>query len=238
MMRCPKMTRPRIRIPGEVAGCRCGRIARSLLIGCAALLCLSERSALAESRRLSWNFETETVGQPAADFTKITGRWEVLQDAGNLVFAQRAENRENILNIALIEATSYKDLDLSVRLKPTGGENDRGGGLIWRAKDRDNFYAARLCPYAPKHNRTKTANLRLYKMEAGRLTQLDHADAAVDDEWHTLRITMTGSQIVGYLDGRRSLEAEDASNLDVGRIGLWTRSDACTWFDDLTVSAP
>ena len=236
MMRRPWETRRRSL--SEVASCRSVRIVRLLVIGCAALLCLPQRSALAESRRLSWDFETETPGQAAVGFARISGRWEAMQDAGNLVFAQRAENRENVLNIALIEATSYKDLDLSVRLKPIGGENERGGGLIWRAKDKDNFYAVRLCPYIPKHNRTKTANLRLYKMEAGRLTQLDHADAAVDDEWHTLRITMTGSQIVGYLDGRRALEAEDASNLDVGRIGLWTRSDACTSFDDLTVSAP
>lgn len=208
------------------------------LLGFALLIVVATNSVFAESRRRSWDFEAETPGQPAADFTKIMGRWEVMEDAGKLVFAQRAENRENVLNIALVEQTSYKDLDLSVRLKPIGGENERGGGLIWRAKDRDNFYAVRLCPHVPRHNKTRTANLRLYKMEAGRLTQLDHADAPVDDEWHTLRITMNGSQIVGYLDGRRCLEAEDGTNLDVGRIGLWTRSDACTWFDDLTVFAP
>ena len=202
------------------------------------LIGIATSSAVAESRRRSWDFEAETAGQAAADFTKITGRWEVMEDAGKLVVAQRAENRGNVLNIALVEQTSYKDLDLSVRLKPIGGENERGGGLIWRAKDRDNFYAVRLCPHVPPHNKTKTANLRLYKMEAGRLTQLDHADAPIDDEWHTLRITMTGPQIAGYLDGRRCLEAEDGTNLDVGRIGLWTRSDACTWFDDLTVCAP
>jgi hypothetical protein len=115
-----------------------------------------------------------------------------------------------------------------VRLKAVAGETDRGGGLVWRAKDKNNYYIARYNPLEP--------NFRVYKVEDGKRTQLDHAEAPGDTEWHTLRITMNGREIFGYLDGKNLLEAEDSTFVDVGKIGLWSKSDARSYFDDLTVS--
>lgn len=175
-----------------------------------------------------WDFGSDEPGHIAQGFTGEVGRWEVARDGGEAVLAQRAENPKRTYNLALVAGSSYRDLDLSVRIKAVAGETDQGGGIVWRAKDKDNYYIARYNPLEP--------NLRLYKVEDGKRTQLDHADAPGDHGWHTLRITMKGREVLGYLDGRKLLEAEDETFAEAGRIGVWSKSDARSYFDDLTAS--
>jgi hypothetical protein len=181
----------------------------------------------AEEKR-SWNFEAESPGAIARGFSGQVGRWEVVADGSNHVLAQQAESGERVFNLALIDDTSYKDLDITVRVKAHTGQVDQGGGLVWRARDKDNYYVARYNPLED--------NLRVYKVENGVRTQLDHADAPGDHDWHTLRITMTDREILGYLDGKKLLVAEDSTFPDAGKIGLWTKADARSSFDDLAVA--
>lgn len=189
----------------------------------------------ASGRSLSIDFESDSPDRVARGFTNEVGRWEVARDGTNQVLAQRAENRMSVFNVTLVEQSSFKNVDLSVRIKAIAGENEQGGGLIWRAKDKDNYYAARYNPFRSRI-RPREPNICLYKVEAGKLTQLDHANVAGDTEWHTLRITMDETEIVGYLDERRLLQAEDSTFVDVGKVGLWSRSDAQSYFDELKVS--
>ncbi len=175
----------------------------------------------------AWNFESDTPGATATGVTTEVGQWKVVRDGGNHVLAQEAESERRTYNLALVNDTSYQNLDLSVRVKANTGEVDQGGGMVWRARDKDNYYVARYNPLED--------NFRLYKVEGGRRTQLDHADAPGDRQWHTLRITMNGREILGYLDGERVLVAEDSTFPDAGQIGLWSKADACSFFDDLTV---
>jgi hypothetical protein len=195
-------------------------------LGAAAMVVLIGAATAAPAR---WTFEADEVGKPAKGFTTEVGRWEVAQDGGDRVLAQRAENGNRVYNMAFVDGTSYKDLDISVRVKPQTGTLDQGGGMVWRAKDQDHYYVARWNPLED--------NLRLYKVENGRRTQLDHADAAGDRGWHTLRITMKDRDITGWLDGRKLLVAEDSTFPDAGKVGVWSKSDAQSYFDDLKVEA-
>jgi hypothetical protein len=187
------------------------------------------------ARPAQWNFQDDVVGQNARGFSNDRGRWQIELDGDNKVLAQRAENRINVINVAMLDDTSYRDVDLSLRLKADRGENEQGGGLVFRAQDKDNYYVARMNPYRSKVNTTKPS-FCLFKVENGIVTQMDRAESPTDKEWHTLRVTAKGPEIVAYLDGQKLLEAEDSTFLNVGHIGLWTKSDACTLFDDLTVS--
>lgn len=176
----------------------------------------------------SWDFEADAPGAIARGFTGAVGRWEVADDGGNRVLAQRAKSDDAAFNVALADGTSYQDLDLSVRLRAVAGELDRGGGLVWRARDARNYYVARYNPLED--------NVRVYKVEAGKRTQFRSADVPGDTKWHTLRVTMTGPKIVCWLDGTRYLEAEDTTFPDSGMVGLWSKADARTDFDDLAVT--
>jgi 3-keto-disaccharide hydrolase len=190
---------------------------------------LTSRFALAgDGQKKVWNFDGEAVGKIARGFSNEVGRWEVARDEARQVLYQKARNEDATFNVTLVEGTQYKDLDLSVQLRAVAGEVDRGGGVVWRAKDRNNYY---VCRYNPLED-----NFRVYKVEAGKRTMFKGARTDGDEKWHTLRVTMSGAKITCFFDGRKLLEAEDETFKEAGMIGLWSKADAQTYFDDLTVS--
>jgi hypothetical protein len=176
-----------------------------------------------------WNFESDPPGKIAKGFSAQVGTWEVARDGDNRVLAQKASNDDDTFNVVFVDVTKYKDVDISVRLKAVAGELDRGGGLVWRAKDKDHYYIARYNPLED--------NFRVYKVQAGKRTQFQSARTPGDTKWHTLRVTMTGTKIACYLDGTKYLEVDDATFSEAGRIGLWSKADARSYFDDLKVAA-
>jgi hypothetical protein len=189
---------------------------------------ISGLSLAAQATNKTWNFDAEVPGMIAKGFTNEVGQWEVAKDSDNLVLYQKAKNDDATFNVALVQGTSFKDLDLSVKLKAVAGEIDRGGGLVWRAKDAKNYYIARYNPLED--------NFRVYKVEDGKRTMFKGAKTPGDEKWHTLRVTMVGTKIACYLDGQKHLEAEDATFSEAGKIGLWSKADAQSYFDDLTVT--
>ncbi len=76
----------------------------------------------------------------------------------------------------------------------------------------------------------------MYKVQDGKRTQFQSAKIPGDDKWHTLRVTMLVTKIACYFDGQKYLEVEDATFPEAGMIGLWSKADAQSYFDDLTVS--
>lgn len=175
-----------------------------------------------------WDFESDAPGAIAKGFSAEVGTWEVAKDGSNHVLFQKAKNEDAVFNVALVRGTAHQDVDLSVKLKAVAGEVDRGGGLVWRVKDKDNYY---ICSYNPLED-----NYRVYKVEKGKRTQFASIKVPGDDAWHTLRATMSGAKITCYLDGKKLLEAEDSTFPGPGMIGLWSKADAQSYFDDLTLS--
>ncbi len=193
----------------------------------------------------TWDFEKDKPGAIADGFVASSGRWEVVEvqnnhvledrlapvattDAKNQALAQRAMNPDDAFNLALLDGPRLKDVDLFVKLLPTLGEVDRGGGLVWRASDDKNYYLARYNPLED--------NFRLFKVVNSKRTQIRSVKVPGTDTWHTLRVTMVGAHIRCELDNKSVLEADDATYSDGGQVGLWTKSDAQTAFDDLSVA--
>lgn len=184
----------------------------------------------AEPERQVWNFERDQPGELAAGFVEAVGQWRVVEAEGRKVLAQQAKNPDKTFNVCLVENSDAKDLNLEVRFKAVAGELDQGGGVVWRASDAKNYYIARFNPLED--------NLRLYKVVDGNRTQLATADIKHADGWHSIRVMMRGDEIRCGYDGKKYLEAQDATFAGSGKIGLWTKADAQTYFDDLTLSAP
>jgi hypothetical protein len=141
------------------------------------------------------------------------------------VFAQTAAGPRPLFNVCAIDATSYRDLRLTVALKAVDGKIDQGGGVVWRYMDASNYYVARYNPLEE--------NYRLYKVVEGKRMQLATKEGlkAPADEWHTVSIKMKGNAIECSLNGTKHLEAKDDSLTKAGQIGLWTKADAQTYFD-------
>jgi hypothetical protein len=117
---------------------------------------------------------------------------------------------------------------LTVQVKAVKGEEDQGGGPIWRCRDENNYYICRFNPLE--------GNYRVYKVVEGRRKQLDSVRIETQaDRWYTVRVTMTGDRITCFLDGKKLLEAQDDTLTEPGMVGLWTKADAVASFDGLTV---
>jgi Domain of Unknown Function (DUF1080) len=196
----------------------------SLLLACTVFLGAAH---LSQDKQKFWNFESDSPGTIAKGFTGYVGEWAVSKDGENHVLCQKAKNDDATFNLALADGTSYKDIDLSVKLMAVDGNIDRGGGLIWRAKDKSNYY---ICRYNPLED-----NLRVYKVVDGKRTMFKGAKTPGDQKWHNLRVTMAGNKIACYFDGEKLLEVEDDTFSDAGMIGLWSKADAQSYFDDLTI---
>jgi hypothetical protein len=206
---------------------------RALRRGVLTLLAASlPLASAAEDHKKSWNFDAEKTSAIAVGFTNEVGEWKIVADGsapskGNAL-AQLAKNDRPVFNITLASGTSYTNLDISVKLRSIAGKIDQGGGVVWRARDPKNYYIARYNPLED--------NYRVYKVEDGRRFQLGTSDIKLGQGWHTLRVTMTGEHIECYHDGQKYLDASDSTFKEAGKIGLWTKADAQTHFDDLTVS--
>ena len=179
-----------------------------------------------ETKR-TWTFDDEATGKIAKGFTNEVGEWKVAESEKGKALAQTAKSDDATFNVTLVGDTNVKDVDVSVRLKAVAGDNDRGGGLVWRAKDKKNYYIAR-------YNHLED-NYRVYKVVDGKRTMFLSANITHDDAWHTLRVTMTGDQITCYYDGKKFLEVKDTTFPEAGKIGLWSKADAQSQFDDLTL---
>jgi hypothetical protein len=189
-----------------------------------------------------WDFDKDAPGQLPPGWrvaeTKSAGTpatWAVEPDPTapsqpNVLAVVETRNTHGTFNLALAENTSFKDLDMTVKLKANTGQEDQGGGPVWRAKEGDDYYVCRLNPLE--------SNFRVYKVVNGKRTQLATADTqAKAGEWHTIRAVMKGDQIECYLDGQKLLESQDDALPDAGMIGLWSKADAATAFDSVAVTA-
>jgi hypothetical protein len=183
-----------------------------------------------EGAKRTWTFDDDETGVIAKGFTNEVGEWKVAASDNGKAMAQSAKNANSVFNITLISDTNAKDVDLSVRMKAVAGEVDQGGGLVWRAKDAKNYYLARYNPLED--------NYRLYHVVGGKRTMIQNVDITHSDGWHTLRVSMTGDQIACYYDGKKYLEAKDSTLPEAGKIGLWSKADAQSQFDDLTLITP
>jgi hypothetical protein len=182
-----------------------------------------------------FDFENQTVGKlPFRFMADVTGKaenikWSIVNDNGNNVVAQQSINSGSCYNLLVLEKNAYKDFTASVKIKAISGEEDQGGGLVWRYIDKDNYYIAR---YNPLEN-----NFRFYKVENGKRKQLVSVDSDIKQgEWFTMTIDMNGNRVNCSLNGKILIESSDDTFKSEGLIGLWTKADAITYFDELKIN--
>lgn len=206
-----------------------------------AAACTGVRSGPALASPRTWHFDDLLPGALPRGFTVDARRgggappgWGARPDVTapstpNMLSLHRMDHSGgDTFNLCWTDAVGFGDGTLAVRLRAMGGQEDQGGGLLWRARDRDNCYFARLNPLAN--------NLRLYCVEGGNRTMLASAEVDVPTgSWNELRIDHRGSHITVSLDGKQLLEAHDDTFTGPGGIGMWTKADATTDFDDLRV---
>jgi hypothetical protein len=195
-----------------------------------------------DAKAIRWDFEDAAVGQMPPGWTSAkTGEgpgsvWKIVEDKttdnGGKVLAQTSsEAPGSLFNICVADETKLADLDLTVSFKAIMGKKDQGGGPVWRYKDANNYYIARMNPLED--------NFRVYKVVGGKRMELASANVeGAARTWHTIRIVHKGNHIQCYFDHKLHLDVKDDTFKEAGKIGLWTKADAVTYFDNLIVTKP
>lgn len=179
------------------------------------------------------NFDKAKPGTPPAGWMSgVTGKgspkWTVEPDT-------TAPSKPNVLKQSgsgsflwcVKNGASLADGYVEVKFKPLSGNEDQAGGIVWRWKDGDNYYVARA--------NALENNVSLYYTRGGSRETIKYADAPVAvNRWHKLRATFSGKRIVVSLDGKTLIEQDDGHITGSGAVGVWTKADSVTSFDDFS----
>ena len=182
------------------------------------------------------NFDNAAAGTTPAGWTATkTGsgneKWTVEKD-------DTAASKPNVLKqsgaatypVCFKNDTNLKDGFVEVKFKPISGKEDQAGGVVWRLKDADNYYVARA--------NALEDNVTIYDTVNGRRTERKRTNTKVaTNQWHTLRVDFQGNHFTVTFDGKKAIEWDDEKFKDAGKVGVWTKADSVTLFDDFNYSA-
>jgi hypothetical protein len=190
-----------------------------------------------ESATRVWTFDDDPPESLPPEFQvgtlfdgRLAGEWKILEtesaNNGTHVLAQlMGKGGEHAYKVVLIQGTTTTDLDLRVSFLPISGKGDMGGGLIWRGTDDRNYYLTRANPLEQ--------NIRVYHVVKGIRKMIGNYNEVIDiKKWHRLHVVTQGCRIQIFYDEKPIFDLCDET-FKAGRIGLWTKSDAVTYFDDL-----
>ena len=181
------------------------------------------------------NFDSFATGSPPPGWTATktgTGnaKWTVERD-------DSAPSKPNVLKqsgqatypVCIKDDTSLKDGFVEVKFKPISGKEDQAGGVVWRAKDPNNYYIARA--------NALEDNVRFYRVVNGRRQQIQSANLKVaSNQWHTLGLRAEGNRFIVSFDGKPLYTAEDSTFAKAGKVALWTKADSVTHFDAILIT--
>jgi len=193
------------------------------------------------------NFDKDVAGKAPKGFIfGLTGKgkpgiWVVRENpaapsAPNVLAQTDADPVSYRFPLCVYEEFSGRDVDVSVKYKPVSGKEDQAAGIVWRYQDQNDYYIVRA--------NANENNVVLYKVENGIRTDLPLVGKGrtygmkariPSGEWGTLRVVAKGSRFEVYSNGARLFEVEDTTFPMAGKIGLWTKADSVTLFDDLTI---
>jgi hypothetical protein len=198
------------------------------------------------SRRVI-DFESDKAGQVPSGFAFAftgsgrPGAWSVRKDdaspeRGNVLAQTDADATSYRFPIAIVDDITSADVDLSVRFRPVTGRVDQAAGLVWRYRDANNYYIVRA--------NALEGNVVLYKVENGKRSDLPLKGAGrtygkktdvPKNTWSQLGVTVRGSLFMVSINGQGLYQVEDMTFTSAGKIGVWTKADSVTYFDDLTI---
>ena len=204
-----------------------------------AMMVTTMATALATAETV--NFDDMKVGAPPPGWTATqtgsgSAKWSVEKD-------DSAPSKPNVLKqsgvatfpVCIKDDTSLKDGFVEVKFKPVSGKEDQAGGVIWRAKDANNYYIARA--------NALEGNVVLYKTVNGKRSSLDILgrkggygvkETVTSGQWHTLRVEFAGNHFKLIFDGKHLFAVEDTTFTEAGKVGVWTKADSVTLFDNFT----
>ena len=152
--------------------------------------------------------------------------WQIVKEDKNHILSLVKQSKA-YFNLYFTKDITFLNGSISVKFKANTGHIDQGGGLMWRVQDKDNYYVARFNPLED--------NFRFYIVHHSMRSELASADIKLSKGWHTMKIVQKDNHFEGYLDDKKLLSHEDKQLQKSGGVGIWTKADALTSFDNLNI---
>jgi hypothetical protein len=174
-------------------------------------------------------WEAGITGKGAAKWEVVAddtapSRFKVLKQSGEATFCWAAKTDAHI-----------KDGFVEVKFKPVNGREDQAGGIVWRFQDKDNYYVVRGNALEDNVVLYKTVNGKRSSLQVkGRMFGYGMDTKVPKGKWSTLRVEFHGNLFTVVFNGKKLFEVEDDSFKGAGAVGLWTKADSVTLFDDFT----
>jgi len=195
------------------------------------IMAMSLLTTIASSQTV--NFDDLKTGSPPPGWTatqtgKGEAKWEIVAD-------DSAPSKPNVLKqsgeatypVCIKNDTSLKDGFVEVKFKPISGKEDQAGGVIWRCKDKDNYYISRA--------NALEDNVTIYHTVNDQRSDKKPINTKVaSNKWHTLRVDFKDDYFVVTFDGKRAFVWKDDTFKEAGKVGVWTKADSTTLFDDFS----
>jgi hypothetical protein len=187
-----------------------------------------------------WSFDSATADHPPAGFVFARtgsgppGQWIVRAAADapsspNVLAQEDADPTDYRFPVAIADAPTFADVSVSVRCKAVAGSVDRACGIVWRYQDENNYYLTRA--------NALEDNVCWYYVQNGRRIEVKRVRVKVAaGVWHTLRADMRGDHVEVYFDNKKLIDLHDSRFTTPGKVGVWTKADSHTLFDDLTAT--
>jgi hypothetical protein len=187
------------------------------------LMAVTGRQAKAAASEMHFDFT-----RPLGGWETVAGQWSVEDVPGasnGKALVQRATN--NDFNVIVAPGGPFADVDVSMRFKPISGKRDAAAGIVFRFSE-GRYYVIRA--------NALEDNFNLYYYDNGRRKILEtQTKAPALGQWHKLRISAEGDRLRGWLNEQQLIDHRD-ERFKSGRVGLWTKADSITAFDDLVVN--
>jgi hypothetical protein len=180
---------------------------------------------------LSWGFDSEPTDAISMVGSIFSGTWEV-RGEGDAPSQPNALCQTGTVTFPALSLGDwvFSDVVVTSRFKPISGREDQAAGLLFRIQDQDNYYILRA--------NALENNVNFYKYAGGRRSSLKEAKAQVPTgQWQELRVEAVGNRFRGFLNGQQVVEVTD-DTYQAGQVGLWTKADSVTCFDDVEARIP
>lgn len=203
----------------------------------------------------------EKTGRESGKFLGVVGNWSIVDDGGKHVLAvdgrqwmkgqpagglaekartiygsRHEEFIDNVKAFAYFPYAVAKDVndfqngDIRLRFKLVGGQLDQCAGILFNLKSNGDYLAVRF--------NGKEDNVVLWTFNQGKRKFVKKGSENVPlamNTWHTLQISVHGTELKAALDDKHLLDYTLAEPV-TGRIGVWSKTDSVSYFDDYTVS--
>jgi len=198
------------------------------------IMAMTMATALAIAETVNFD-DMKTGAAPAGWNATQTGggsaKWAIEKD-------ESAPSKPNVLKqsgqatfpVCFKNDTNIKDGFVEVKFKPVAGKEDQAGGVIWRVQDANNYYISRA--------NALEDNVTIYHTISGKRVAFKNINTKVTSGvWHTLRVDFVGNKFTVTFDGAKVIEATDESFPNAGKVGVWTKADSVTEFDNFAYGA-